>query len=134
MIRVLTPPWKTILFCWQFFCYQGNCFYYYILYCQYASIWLRYGLHSHDMSLYFHLGTVELNRLQWPGNSKVKTGNENTHMVLTIYYIWSLCSSTLNYLAFQYFNFERTWWRLFHKRVVCIKFDIYVFIHHIPET
>jgi hypothetical protein len=24
--------------------------------------------------------------------------------------------------------FERTWWRLFQKRVVLIKFDIYVFI------
>ena len=23
---------------------------------------------------------------------------------------------------------ERTWWRLFQKRVVCITFDIYVFI------
>jgi len=51
-------------------------------------------------------------------------------------------------LAFQSFDFERTWWRLFQtertwwrlfqteriwwrlfqKRVVCIKFDIYVFI------
>jgi hypothetical protein len=25
------------------------------------------------------------------------------------------------------FDFERTWWRLFQKRVVRIKFDIYVF-------
>jgi len=24
------------------------------------------------------------------------------------------------------FDHERTWWRLFHKRVVCTKFDIYV--------
>jgi len=34
----------------------------------------------------------------------------------------------LKYLAFQAFDFERTWWRLFQKRVVCTKFDIYVFI------
>ena len=34
---------------------------------------------------------------------------------------------SLNYLAFQPFNFERTWWRLFQKRVVRTKFDIYVF-------
>jgi hypothetical protein len=32
------------------------------------------------------------------------------------------------YLAFQSFDFVRTWWRLFQKRVVRTKFDIYVFI------
>ena len=32
------------------------------------------------------------------------------------------------YLAFQSFDFDRTWWRLFQKRVVRTKFDIYVFI------
>ena len=31
---------------------------------------------------------------------------------------------TLNYLAFQSFDFERTWWRLFQKRVVCTKFNL----------
>jgi hypothetical protein len=35
---------------------------------------------------------------------------------------------TLNYLAFQSFAFERTWWRLFLKRAVRTKCDIYVFI------
>jgi hypothetical protein len=35
---------------------------------------------------------------------------------------------TLNYLAFQSFDFEHIWWRLFQKRVVCTKLDIYVFI------
>jgi len=34
----------------------------------------------------------------------------------------------LNYLAFQYFDIESTWWRLFQKRVVRTKLDIYVFI------
>jgi hypothetical protein len=38
-----------------------------------------------------------------------------------------IAPKTLNYLAFQYFDFERTWWRLFQKRVVCTKSDIYVF-------
>ena len=28
----------------------------------------------------------------------------------------------------EYFDFERTWWRLFLKRVVNTEFDIYVFI------
>jgi hypothetical protein len=32
---------------------------------------------------------------------------------------------TLNYLDF---DFERTWWRLFQKRAVRAKFDVYVFI------
>ena len=32
------------------------------------------------------------------------------------------------YLVFESFDFVRTWWRLFQKRVVCTKLDIYVFI------
>jgi hypothetical protein len=31
-------------------------------------------------------------------------------------------------LPFQSFDYERTWWRLFQKRAVRTKFDIYVFI------
>ena len=39
------------------------------------------------------------------------------------------CSQNfLNYLAFHPFDFERTWWKLFQKRIVRTKFDIYVFI------
>ena len=34
----------------------------------------------------------------------------------------------LSYLAFQSFDFEGTWWRLFQKRVVRTKLDIYVFV------
>jgi len=37
-------------------------------------------------------------------------------------------TKALNYLAFKSFDFERTWSRLFPKRVVRTKFDIYVFI------
>jgi len=40
-----------------------------------------------------------------------------------------LVSKTLNYLAFQTFDFDRTWWRLYQKVVVYVKFDIYVFIN-----
>jgi hypothetical protein len=32
-------------------------------------------------------------------------------------------------LGFQYFDIERTWWNLFQKRVVCTKFDIYIFYY-----
>ena len=35
---------------------------------------------------------------------------------------------TLNYLAFQSFDIDHILWRLFQKRVVRTKFDIYVFI------
>ena len=38
---------------------------------------------------------------------------------------------TLNYLAFQSFDFELTWWRLLQKGVVRILFDIYVLIAEI---
>jgi hypothetical protein len=31
-------------------------------------------------------------------------------------------------LDFQFIDFERTWWKLFQKRVVSTKFEIYVFI------
>ena len=39
-----------------------------------------------------------------------------------------IAPKTLNYLAFHSFDIERTWWRLFLKRIVHTKFDIYVFI------
>ena len=39
-----------------------------------------------------------------------------------------IAPKTLIYLAFQSLDFERTWWRLFQKRVVRTKFDIYVYI------
>jgi hypothetical protein len=39
------------------------------------------------------------------------------------------CSQNLfDYLPFKSFDFKRTWWRLYQKRVVRIKLDIYVFI------
>ena len=41
-----------------------------------------------------------------------------------------LLPKLLNYLAFESFDFERTSWRLFQKRVVRTKFDIYVFIFY----
>jgi hypothetical protein len=40
----------------------------------------------------------------------------------------SLIGTLLNYFAFYSFDFERTWWKLFQKRVVRSKFNIYVFI------
>ena len=45
------------------------------------------------------------------------------------------CFQTLlNCLAFQYFDFECTWWKLFQKRVVRTKFDIYVFIQSFNQS
>jgi len=42
---------------------------------------------------------------------------------------FSTCSQNfINYLTFLNFEFERTWWWLFHKSVARTKFDIYVFI------
>ena len=35
----------------------------------------------------------------------------------------------LNYLVFQYFDYEPTRWRLFKRSVVCTKIYMYVFIH-----
>ena len=46
-----------------------------------------------------------------------------------VYALWFYFSPILlHYLAFQSFDFERTWWRLFQKRIEWIKFDIYAFI------
>jgi hypothetical protein len=39
-----------------------------------------------------------------------------------------IAPETLNYLAFQFLDYERTWCRLFQKRVVRTKFEIYIFI------
>jgi hypothetical protein len=38
---------------------------------------------------------------------------------------FALYTFFLNYMVFQPFDFERTWWRLFQKRVVCTKFDMF---------
>jgi hypothetical protein len=35
-----------------------------------------------------------------------------------------IAPKTLYYLAFQYFDPEHTWWKLFQKRVVCTTFDV----------
>ena len=43
----------------------------------------------------------------------------------------SIAPKTLIFLAFLSFDFESTRWRLFQKRVVWTKFDIYVFILYI---
>ena len=40
-----------------------------------------------------------------------------------------IAPKTLNCLSFQIFDFGHTWWRLFQKRVVRTKCDIYVFIY-----
>ena len=45
-----------------------------------------------------------------------------------------IAPKTFNYLAFQSFEFKHTWWRLFQKRVVHTKFDIYVFISDVILT
>jgi hypothetical protein len=48
--------------------------------------------------------------------------------ILFVCHMQLLLPKLFNYLAFQSFNFERTWWKLFQKDVVRTKFDIYVFI------
>ena len=45
--------------------------------------------------------------------------------LLTIFLLQNIF---LEYLVFQSFDFERTLWRLFQKRVVSTKLDIHVFI------
>ena len=43
--------------------------------------------------------------------------------------LWFSCSQLhIIYLVLQSFDFERNWWRLFQKRVVRTKFDIYFYI------
>ena len=39
-----------------------------------------------------------------------------------------IAPKSLNYLAFQLSILSVTWWKLFQKRVVRTKFDIYVFV------
>ena len=52
-------------------------------------------------------------------------------LVILFRHFGFIAPKTLNYLAFQSFDFERTWWRLIQTRVVRTKFDIYVFINWI---
>jgi hypothetical protein len=41
--------------------------------------------------------------------------------------VFVLLSRVSNYLTFQSFGYDRTWWCFFQKRVMRINFDIYVF-------
>jgi hypothetical protein len=55
------------------------------------------------------------------------------HIYFLLYIQWCrlfgyYSKTLLCYLAFQYFDIEHTWWRLFQKRVMRTKFDIYAFI------
>ena len=44
---------------------------------------------------------------------------------------FSCSQRLLNYLALKYFGFERTWWRLFKKRIVHTEFNVYLFLFFI---
>ena len=58
------------------------------------------------------------------------TPNDNStgsHVAILGHIILIPSLPLLNYLAFQSLDFERTWWKLFQKRVVRTKLDIYVF-------
>ena len=47
---------------------------------------------------------------------------------ISFHQTFRLFQNFLNYLAFQPFDCERTWWRLFQKRVARTNFDIYVLL------
>jgi hypothetical protein len=73
------------------------------------------------------------NNLKVFGSNKTKGPKQDIQKSFDKNYIFRnfYCSQTLlYYLAFQSFDFERTRWRLFQKRVVCTKFDIYFFFHY----
>jgi hypothetical protein len=67
------------------------------------------------------------------------TNNERVSDIGDLSRFWLSCLDSLVLLLtsmqlayvidFQSFDFERTWWRFFQKRVVRTKFDIYVFIN-----
>jgi len=45
-----------------------------------------------------------------------------------LYLLVFLLPKTFKLFGFPYFDYERTWWRLFQDRVVRTKFDVNVFI------
>ena len=86
---------------------------------------------------------------KWPSNDFVNNiaddfGSCNRVIPIKICWYWEYDSAefgypaldplvlllpiNLIYLAFKLFECDRTWWRLFEKRAVRAKFDIYVFI------
>jgi hypothetical protein len=55
--------------------------------------------------------------------------DNHSNLGFPFYAFWFACFwRHWNDLTFQYFNFERTRWRFFQKRGMCIKLDTYVFI------
>ena len=68
--------------------------------------------------------TIHPLRLGWVA-SVIITLKTAVNLIEYMILIWKEVSWNI---GFQPFDFERTWWRLFQKRVVHTKFDIYVFI------
>ena len=46
----------------------------------------------------------------------------------SVYTLWFYCSGNFKLFGFPIFRYWATWWRLFQKRVVHTKLDIYLFI------
>jgi len=55
----------------------------------------------------------------------------NFSIYVTIWF--TCCQRHLHYLAFQSLDYERIWWMLFKKLVVCTKLYSYAFISCIPR-
>ena len=69
----------------------------------------------------------------WHHTGNLKTNKQVTLADFGYSVLCLLAPQNLNYLVFQSFDYERTWWRLFQKHVVRTKFDIYFFIfNNIP--
>jgi hypothetical protein len=93
-------------------------------------IWLVYNSFTPYLML-IHVLSLGPMFVHWcSGRNSLTRG----YILYWLFHILILCSmgdllpKLLNYFVFQHFDFERTWWRLYQKLVLCSKFDIYAFI------
>jgi len=96
-------------------------------------LWVRISIRTRCTTLCDKVCTwLATGRWFSPGSPVSSTNktirNDITEILLKV--ALNTIKQTSNYLSYQSFAFERTWWRLSQKRVMRIKVDIYVFINH----
>ena len=91
--------------------------------CGHPALWYSYSPKTVKRNFHNSRGGIF-----WNGTSKINLSNNTKERITeAIPILWTF-DWLLNYLAFKYFDFDRTWWRLLQKRMVRTKLDFYVFI------
>jgi hypothetical protein len=92
--------------------------------CRMHRIVLAFG----NDELYFTITFLIVNWISPTSSTDLSSISFTWHMAVLLWFLWIMFSQNFKLFGFSILDFECTWWRLFQKRVVHTKFDIYVLI------